>query len=373
VKPTKDDLKRYADNFLREQDGIALYMALAKAERDPARAEIFEKLAKAEERHAARWVRLLRTNGATVPLYSPSWRVLVLGWLSRRFGTQHILPVVSGLESRDQDVYRGQVEAAGFPAEERSHMRTLRAMQHKTSDAPESIVELEGWHRTGYGGSLRAAVFGANDGLVSNFSLVMGIAGANAEPRFVLLAGIAGLLAGASSMAAGEYVSVQSQRELYEQQIAIEREELEMSPEEEREELSLIYQAKGIPSNEAEDLANRIVSNPETAIDTLAREELGLDPSALGSPWTAAVSSFVAFACGAAIPVIPYFIVGGNIAFITSAAVCGLSLFVIGGLISLFTGRNFLFSGFRMLGIGALAAGVTYFIGKLLGVSVASP
>lgn len=370
MKPTKADLKRYADNFLREQDGIALYRALAHAEQDPARAEIFEKLAKAEERHAARWARLLKNNDALVPLYTPGWRVLTLGWLSRRFGTQRMLPVVSGLESRDQDVYRGQSEAAGLPAEERGHMRTLRAMQNHGDGKPESIVDLEGWHRTSYGGSLRAAVFGANDGLLSNFSLVMGIAGANAQPRFVLLAGIAGLLAGASSMAAGEYVSVQSQRELYEQQISIEREELEMAPDEEREELSLIYQAKGIPSAQAEELAERILSNPETAIDTLAREELGLDPSALGSPFVAAASSFVSFACGAAIPVIPYFLTTGNTAFIASAIVCGISLFIVGGLISIFTGRNLAFSGLRMLGIGALAAGLTYLIGRLLGVSV---
>src|SRR5438876_7846076 len=269
-KPSPQDLYRYQDNFLREQDGIALYRAMAKAEKDPARAEIFEKLAQAEERHAARWARLLKTNGAAIPTYAPGWRILLLGWLSRRFGTQHILPVVTGLESRDQDVYRGQAEAAGMPAEERGHMRTLRAMQHHGEDKPETILDLEGWHRANYGGSLRAAVFGANDGLLSNFSLVMGIAGANAAPKFVLLAGVAGLLAGASSMAAGEYVSVQSQRELYEQQIAIEREELEMSPDEEREELALIYQAKGIPSGEAEELAKRIISNPETAIDTLA-------------------------------------------------------------------------------------------------------
>ncbi len=372
MKPTKDDLKRYADNFLREQDGIALYRELASAEKDPARAQIFERLAKAEERHAARWARLLKNSGSPIPAYSRGWRVLLLGWLSRRFGTQHILPVVTGLESRDQDVYRGQVEAKGMPAEERSHMRTLRAMQHEGEDRPETILDLEGWHRTNYGGSLRAAVFGANDGLLSNFSLVMGIAGANAQPRFVLLAGIAGLLAGASSMAAGEYVSVQSQRELYEQQIAIEREELEMSPEEEREELSLIYQAKGIPTNQAEDLAERILSNPETAIDTLAREELGLDPAALGSPFVAAASSFFAFAVGAVIPVIPYLLMTGNAAFVASAVVCGLSLFIVGGLISIFTGRSLLFSGFRMLGIGALAAGLTYVIGKLLGVTVGS-
>jgi VIT1/CCC1 family predicted Fe2+/Mn2+ transporter len=370
VKPTKEDLKRYADNFLREQDGIALYRAMAKAEKDPARIEIFEKLAQAEEKHAGRWARLLRANSAPVPLYSPGWRVLTLGWLSRRFGTQHILPVVTGLESRDQDVYRGQAEAAGLPAEERAHMRTLRAMQYHGQNRPESILDLESWHRTTYGGSLRAAVFGANDGLLSNFSLVMGIAGATAEPKFVLLAGIAGLLAGASSMAAGEYVSVQSQRELYEQQIAIEREELEMSPEEEHEELSLIYQAKGIPPAQAEELAQKILSNPEMAIDTLAREELGLDPSALGSPWLAALSSFVAFSVGAAIPVIPYILTTGSTAFIASAVVCATSLFIIGGLISIFTGRNFFFSGFRMLGIGALAAGATFVIGKLLGVSV---
>lgn len=368
--PTKEDLRRYADNYLREQDGIALYTALSEAEKDPVRSQIFERLARAEERHAARWAGLLKKNGMPVPSYRQSWRVSVLGWLSRRFGTQRILPVVSGLESRDQDVYRGQVEAAGIPAEERGHMRTLRAMQGQSRGGSESILDLEGWHRASYGASLRAVVFGANDGLVSNFSLVMGVAGANAEPRFILLAGIAGLLAGASSMAAGEYVSVSSQRELYEQQIAVERQELEMAPEEEKEELSLIYQAKGIPFDQAEALADRILANPETAIDTLAREELGLDPSALGSPWIAAGSSFVAFAVGATIPVLPYMLLSGGTAFFASALVCGMALFVVGALISIFTGRSLLFSGFRMVVIGAVAAGATYFIGRLLGVEV---
>src|SRR5256714_6045172 len=186
MRPSLQDLHRYQENFLREQDGIALYRALAKAERDPARSEIFEKLAKAEERHAARWARLLKNNSAAIPAYSPGWRVLTLGWLSRRFGTQHILPVVTGLEARDQDVYRGQTEAAGLPAEERSHMRTLRAMQRHADDKPETIVDLEGWHRTNYGGSLRAAVFGAKDGPLSQFRPGMGISGAKAAPKFVL-------------------------------------------------------------------------------------------------------------------------------------------------------------------------------------------
>jgi VIT1/CCC1 family predicted Fe2+/Mn2+ transporter len=371
VKASEEDLRRYIDNYMREQDGIALYKALAEAEQDQTRSRIFSQLAAAEERHAARWARFLRNNGTPVPSYKPTFRVRLLAWIARRFGTRHVLPVVTGLESRDQDQYRGQVEAAGIPAEERGHMRALRAMQRTPDSRPETIVDLEGWHSTGYGGSLRAAVFGINDGLVSNFSLVMGIAGANADAGFVLLAGIAGLLAGASSMAAGEYVSVQSQRELYEQQIAMEREELEMAPEEEKEELSLIYQAKGVPPEQAEELARRIVSNPQTAIDTLAREELGLDPSALGSPWAAALSSFVSFAVGAALPVIPYLTLAGNSAFYVSALLCGLALFIVGGIISIFTGRSLLFSGFRMLGLGVLAATITYVIGRMLGVSVA--
>ena len=139
---------------------------------------------------------------------------------------------------------------------------------------------------------------------------------------------------------------------------------------EELEELSLIYQAKGVPAEQAEELAQRILENPKTAIDTLAREELGLDPGSLGSPWTAAASSFIAFAAGAAIPVLPYLLLSGTSAFFTSAAVCGIALFVVGALISIFTGRGMLFSGFRILAIGAFAAAVTYFIGRLVGISV---
>src|SRR5262245_31251986 len=267
VTITKADLQRYAENYLKEQDGIALYRAMASAEKDPERAENFEKLARAEERHAYRWADLLRANGALVPSYRPGSRVRLLSWFSRRFGTQHVLPVVSGLELRDQDAYAGQAEAGGMSAEERGHSRTLRVMHLHAETQPASILNSDRWHRTGYGGSLRAAVFGANDGLISNFSLVMGVSGANVEPRFILLTGVAGLLAGAFSMAAGEYVSVRSQRELYEEQIALEQQELEMSPAEEKEELSLIYQAKGIPAEQAEELADRILSNPETAID----------------------------------------------------------------------------------------------------------
>jgi vacuolar iron transporter family protein len=371
VTATASDIQRYKANYLKEQEGIALYRALAKAEENSHRSEIFEKLAVAEEHHAARWARLLADNGVSVPPYRPSIRVKLLGWISRNIGTQHVLPVVSGFESRDQSAYIGQEEAAGLPAAERSHSRTLQLMLRGNAETgAQSIVKAERWHSQSYGGSLRAAVFGVNDGLISNFGLVMGIVGTNADPRFVLLAGVAGLLAGAFSMAAGEYISVKSQRELYEQQLALEAQELEASPEEEHEELALIYQAKGVPSDQANELARRILANPDTAIQTLAREELGLDPGSLGSPWTAASSSFVAFAVGAVIPVAPYLVLNSSSAFLISAIVCGIALFVVGSLISVFTGRNMAYSGLRMVGIGALAAGVTFIIGRLLGVGV---
>src|SRR5574341_311195 len=299
--PTQADIARYGQNYLIEMDGIELYRSLADAEKDEKRAEIFRKMVRAEERHAQRWVRLIQSGGGKVPTYRRSARVRLLGWMARRFGTQRVVPIISALEARDEPGYLNQTEAVGLPAEERAHSRVLREMGEGLTGQGD-IVGREGWHIASSGGSLRAAVFGINDGLVSNFSLVMGFAGADAKPEYILLAGVAGLLAGSFSMAAGEYVSVSAQRELFEQQIAMEKQELEMSPKEEEEELSLIYQAKGIPEEDAHVMARRIIQNPRTAIDTLAREELGLDPSQLGSPWMAAGSSFIAFIVGALVP-----------------------------------------------------------------------
>ena len=366
---TAQDIERYRANYIVEKDGIALYRAMAAAEKDDKRAEIFEKLAQNEERHAQRWARLIESAGGNVPAHRPSARVSLLGWLARRFGTKRVIPIISSLEARDEAGYRQQPEAEGLPAEERAHSRTLWAMSGGGSGV-EAIAGTERWHLTSRGSALRAAVFGINDGLVSNFSLVMGFVGAEARPEYILLAGIAGLLAGSFSMAAGEYVSVSAQRELFEQQIAMEKQELEMSPKEEEEELALIYQAKGIPEGQARSLARRIIANPKTAIDTLAREELGLDPSQLGSPGTAAGSSFVAFVIGAFIPVLPYLVTSGTTAWAASGVLSCLALFGVGALISIFTARGPLVSGLRMLGIGLLASLITYGVGWLLGVSV---
>jgi VIT1/CCC1 family predicted Fe2+/Mn2+ transporter len=364
------DVARYRKNYLVEMDGITLYRALAAAEKDPKRAVIFEKMARAEERHAQRWLRLIQSAGGAVPIYRRSARVRLLGFVARHFGTRKVLPIISALEARDEAGYLMQPEAEGLPAQERAHSRALREMSDVLPGA-DAIMGREAWHRMSRVGSLRAAVFGVNDGLVSNFSLVMGFAGADAQSEYILLAGIAGLLAGSFSMAAGEYVSMSAQRELFEQQIAMEKQELEMSPKEEEEELALIYQAKGIPEDEAHVMARRIIANPRTAIDTLAREELGLDPSELGSPWVAALTSFVAFVMGAAVPVLPYLLTFGWVAWIASASLSCVALFGVGALISMFTARGALISGMRMLGIGLLASGITYFVGWLLGVAVA--
>jgi VIT1/CCC1 family predicted Fe2+/Mn2+ transporter len=368
--PSAEDVARYRQNYRVEMDGIALYRAMAAAEDDKKRAAIFEKMARAEERHAQRWSRLIQNAGGTVPHYRPSARVRMLGFIARHFGTRRVLPIISALEARDEAGYLEQPEAAGLPAQERAHSRALREMSDELP-AQEGIMGREGWHVMSRGGSLRAAVFGINDGLVSNFSLVMGFAGADATAEYILLAGIAGLLAGSFSMAAGEYVSMSAQRELYEQQIAMEKQELEMSPKEEEEELALIYQAKGIPEDEAHILARRIIANPKTAIDTLAREELGLDPAELGSPWFAAASSFVAFVIGALVPVFPYLFTSGVWAWTLSASFSFLALFAVGALLSIFTARGPLMSGLRMLAIGLIASGVTYAVGRLLGVSTA--
>jgi VIT1/CCC1 family predicted Fe2+/Mn2+ transporter len=371
VQPTitAADVERYRQNYLVEMDGIALYRRMADAEKDEQRATLFEKMAQTEERHAQRWVRLIESAGGVVPKYRPGLRVRTLGWVARNFGTRKVLPIISSIESRDEAGYLHQPEAAGLPAEERAHSRTLWAMSDGAPGAA-AIVGSERWHTGASGGSLRAAVFGINDGLVSNFSLVMGFAGAEAKPEYILLAGVAGLLAGSFSMAAGEYVSMRAQRELFEQQIAMEKQELEMSPKEEEEELALIYQAKGIPEDQARALARRIVENPRTAIDTLAREELGLNPSELGSPWTAAGSSFLAFVVGAFVPVLPYLFAAGRTAWMTSGLLSCLALFGIGALISIFTARGPVASGLRMLAIGLFASAITYSVGWLLGVSV---
>ena len=373
--PEKVDLSRYQANLQDEVDSAFLYRAIAEVEKQPQLASVYRRLAETEERHARFWEERLKAAGIAVAPPRPGWRTRVLAKLARRFGAQFVLPTIVEAEQGDVLGYDTQPESktTAMPVEERSHGRLLASILESTPGGIEgsSIARLEGRHRAIGGNALRAAVLGADDGLVSNLSLVMGVAGASLSNHGILITGFAGLLAGSISMSLGEWLSVQSSRELYQRQIAIESAELKAHPEEEQEELALIYEAKGLPKEQAEALAARLVTNSESALDTLAREELGVDPDELGgSAWEAAISSFCLFAVGAIVPVSPFLFLTGTTAVAASLAVSCLGLFGIGAAITLMTGRGVLFSGARQVLFGLLAAGVTFGIGKLLGVSL---
>ena len=370
----QQDIKRYLANRQKEIDGAALYRVLAEAESQPQMKKIYFKLAASEEKHAAAWEKKLDELNATVPPRKLTWRTKVMIALARRFGAQFVLPTITGNEQADSRAYDGQSEkeAQEFSREEKSHARLLSMATHSTGGLPGgSIAQLEGRHKASGGNALRAAVLGANDGLVSILSLTMGVAGATNSRPDILIAGLAGVLAGAGSMALGEWLSVQSSRELYEHQIKIEAEEIEESPEEEQEELALIYQSKGLPEDRARELAAHMMADKGSILDTLAREELGIDPEELGgSAYEAAFTSFFLFAFGALFPMLPYFFATGAFAIILSLIVSAVGLFIIGSAITLMTGRSVWFSGTRQVLVGIAAAGLTYGIGKLIGVSL---
>lgn len=369
----EDDLRRYRRNLQGELDSAFLYRRLAELEDDGGLAEVYRRLAATEERHAELWRRKLEEAGDGAPL-GVSRRARLLGWLAGRVGTGAVVPLLAAEERRDRFMYDHQPEAAGtsLPHDERSHARVLGALAGRRGLSGGAIARLEGRHSAVGGNALRAAVLGANDGLVSNLSLVMGVAGATAAGRPVLIAGLAGLLAGALSMALGEWLSVQSSRELYEEEIATEREEIAELPGEEEEELTLIYQAKGIPEAMARQLAAHIMSDPESALDTLAREELGVDPATLGgSAWAAAGASFLLFSLGALVPVLPFLATAGYPALWWSLGLSAGALFGVGAAITLVTGKSVLRSGLRQVGFGLAAAAVTYGLGALLGVTLA--
>jgi VIT1/CCC1 family predicted Fe2+/Mn2+ transporter len=371
----QQDYQRYLHNWQKEIDGAALYRALSEASTHPEMKEVYLRLAQSEEKHAAYWAGKLAEAGRPLPAARPTWRARTLAWLGRRFGPQFVLPTVAGNEKADSQAYAGQVEEAArqMSADEQSHARLVSAAaQNKSGGVAGSVVaQLEGRHKSTGGNALRAAVLGANDGLVSNLSLVMGVAGASLSGHGILITGLAGLLAGACSMALGEWLSVQSSRELYQRQIQIEKQELEANPEEEQEELALIYQSKGLPQERAKELAGHIIQTSGSALDTLSREELGIDPEELGgSAWEASITSFFLFAAGAIVPVLSFIFLNGASAVIVSIAISALGLFVIGAAITLMTGRSVLYSGMRMVIFGLAAAALTYGIGRLIGVSI---
>lgn len=337
--------------WVEEKRSAYLYRVIAEVEKTSARGGLFRELAGEAESQARIWADLARKAGAALPEYRPDVRTRIVANLVRRHGPRAMRAVLAAMKVRGLSIYTQPV--LGHPR-------------------PMSAEETEARHRgVQSGANLRAAVFGVNDGLISNCSLILGVAGASSGSMVILLAGVAGLLAGAFSMAAGEYVSMRSQREMFEYQIGLERKELAQYPEEEAEELALIYTARGLPRAEAVALAQRSIADPENALDTLAREELGLNPDELGSPWGAAIASFVAFSIGALVPLVPFFMLARGTALYTSIGMTGAALFGVGAIISLFTGRSAVRDGLRMLAIGGAAGAITYGFGSLLGVSLA--
>jgi VIT1/CCC1 family predicted Fe2+/Mn2+ transporter len=327
--------------------------AVAAVETDPTRAKLFRDMAASAEAQAA----ILAKDLKPAPAFSPSLRSRITVLLLHVFGPRAMRHVLSASKVRGVSVYRGKVTPAGDGAE--GH------------PMPTSVEDVGRRHKTYGSGTLRAGVFGVNDGLVSNTCLVMGVAGAAVEPGVILLTGVAGLLAGAFSMGAGEFISMLSQKEMFEHQIAQEKDELERYPKEEAEELALIYQARGIPIEEARHLASHLVANPEKALDALTREELGLNPDDLGSPIGAASSSFLTFSVGASLPLIPYLFGEAQHGILIASLISGTALFCVGAALSLFSGRSALVGGARMLAIGSAAAAATYFIGSLFDANVA--
>ena len=339
------------DSWYHEKESAWLYRQVAAAESDARKRALFLKLADAADEQARRW----QAGSAVARDFHPSLRARLVARLLARFEAESLRPILAAMKLRGLSIYSAP------PAS----LTSGHAM-------PSTLAQVGARHRSAVGGSLRAAVFGVNDGLVSNVSLVLGVAGAGVHNGFVLTAGAAGLLAGALSMAAGEYVSVRSQREMYEYQIALEREELAEYPDEEAEELALIYNARGVELTQARELSRALLANPQQALDVLAREELGLNPDDLGSPWRAAGASFVTFALGAAVPLLPFLIgLSTARAVVSSALITLIALFAVGLSLSLFTGRSAWRSAWRMVLIGGGAGAVSFLVGKAFGVSTA--
>ncbi len=375
-----NDPKRFLKYLQAERNASMLYRALAETT-DGERREALLELADVEDQHAAHWIDKLQQHGVEIPPVPSNLEAddAQLVSRARSLGLVSVLDTLEQNEGADAGMYDDEPEALPtMPTDEREHAEVFRKLK---GEQPEKFPHRamspqagEPWHKLDKSGSIRAAVFGVSDGLVSNTALVMGFAGASLagaiDNSVVLFAGLAGLLAGAFSMAAGEYVSMASQRDLFKREIDLERQELIEKPDEERLELELIYRAKGLPREQAKAIADRIMANPETALDTLAREELGLDPDELGSAWKAAISSFIAFAIGASVVVIPYALFSGVTAFVLAIALALAGMIAVGGVVGSLSGRGVVFSAGRQVIWGAGAAAVTYLVGSLVGVNV---
>lgn len=339
------------ENWNEEKRSAYLYRKIAEVDPKKTHQKLFLDLAVMAEKQADIWEGELKKAKISVPTqFVPNWRARFIAYLIKIFGPNHLRLILAATKVRGMSIYRNQRIGHEFPA-------VFGELEHKHSAIKHA-------------NNLRAAVFGINDGLLSNASLILGVAGAQVHSSVILLSGIAGLLAGAFSMGSGEYVSVRSQREMLEYQLELEKHELDTYPEEEAAELALIYEARGVPREDAERIANTLIQNPEKALETLAREELGINPDELASPWGAALSSFVSFVIGALVPLLPFLFSESKYNLYISIGLTVVSLFTVGATLSLFTQRNAIKSGLRTLIIGVAVGALTFVVGMMLGHTV---
>lgn len=360
-------------NLQTEIDAAFLYRLLAEHEENKNVKSVFHQMSEIEHSHAMSFADKFSLFPEQLP--GPSWRAKTTAWIGKIFGYEYVLGVLLDTEkSISSSIAGARKKANSKPSvSDTAHVTILKnILNNSAAVSTSNLARFEKRHRSVGGNALRAAVLGGNDGLVSNFSLVMGIAGATSGQETVLLTGLAGLLAGALSMALGEWISVRSSQELFENQMNLEREELEVNPEGEEKELVLIFLSKGVHEAHAKQMAKDVMSNTAHAHEILVKEELGINAEDLkGSAMEAAVTSFILFGAGAIIPVIPFFFLGGLKAVLFSALFSAIGLFGIGTAITLFTGRSVWYSGMRQVLFGLAAAAITFGIGKWIGVSVA--
>ena len=371
ARPPAADLGSFREHWQDEGDAAFLYRSLAAAEPDAHRRDIYLRLADVEDRHVAIWGALLAEHGSPPPAFTPSGRARLMAWLGRVFGTRLLLPLLLAEEGREVKAYLtmhketprgapGKGEALLLARESKEHAGHLASIQGKAGAEP--------WHRTETGGILRNVIYGFNDGLTANFGLVAGMIGATVaeQHHLIIAAGVAGTIADALSMGSSGYLAAKSEREVYEHEIAMERQEIELMPELERDELALIYEAKGMEAEAARALATEVMADPARMLEEQVQEELGIT-DASSSPMQEAWLTGTATALGAIIPVAPFLFFDGRVAIGISFVISMLSHFLVGAARSVFTGRSVIRSGMDMFLVGLGVAAVGYLVGEWIG------
>ncbi len=354
----------WKEHWQEEGDAAYLYRQIAAEESDPARRQVYGELAVLEDHHVARWAGLLHDVGIEVPFHHPSLRARLMALVGRLFGWRLLATMLVAEESREMKGYLRDAQtyshdgaskvALDLAKESADHAERLGALLGRTG---------EPWHRTASGGFLRNAVYGFNDGLTANFGLVMGVLGASAPHRFILISGIAGLVADALSMGSSGFLAAKSEQEVYAHEIAVEREELRLMPDLEEQELTLLYRARGVDEQAAGRVAKEIMQDPARALQEKTQLELGIAVATM-SPLREGWITGVATAVGALIPVLPFLVLPGQSAVVTSIMISMLSHFGVGAARSIFTGRNALRSGLDMFIVGLGIAILGFFVGE---------